>query len=529
MKYPLQYMTVAMAAFSTFPSMAQSIDSHPAVARAVALLKSHPNAIRLADNDRIEAFDLVRDADGTTHVRFDRRYKGLRVIGGDLIVHMSPKQRLKSVSRSLVRDLDLAVIPSLEAARAKEFATQQFDGIRDGEAEAELVIYAHDTEPVLAWDVSVRGMRKGGMPADMHMIVSAHGDALLDQWNDIKTVDALGSGTGLYTGVVPLHGDQLANGSFQLVDATRGGQTVTDMQNKGNPFTGGKPGPVVTDADNVWGNGAKTDRNSAAVDAAYGVAMTWDYYLKTFNRNGIKNDGKGAQARVHWGKNIVNASWDDKCFCMRYGDGDNTTYGPLVSLDVAGHEMTHGVTSATAKLIYSKESGGLNESMSDVFGTMVEYFANNPNSPPNYKIGERFVLDQSSGAALRVMYQPSLDGNSADCWYSAVGGLDVHYSSGVGNHAYYLLAEGSQPAGGPSSPTCRPGDQKQATGNAVLNGIGRDAAQKIWYRALSTYLTQSSNYAAMRAASISASTDIFGATSATTNAVKAAWSAVNVN
>uniref|UniRef100_UPI0013D3529C M4 family metallopeptidase n=3 Tax=Pseudomonadota TaxID=1224 RepID=UPI0013D3529C len=79
-----------------------------------------------------------------------------------------------------------------------------------------------------------------------------------------------------------------------------------------------------------------------------------------------------AYNRVHYSRNYNNAYWSDACFCMTYGDGDGTTLRPLVALDVAGHEMTHGVTSRTANLTYSGESGGLNEATSDIFGTMVE-------------------------------------------------------------------------------------------------------------------------------------------------------------
>ena len=93
---------------------------------------------------------------------------------------------------------------------------------------------------------------------------------------------------------------------------------------------------------------------------------------------------------MHYGRNYVNAFWSDACFCMTFGDGDNgASYCPLVALDVAGHEMTHGVTSRTANLVYSGESGGLNEATSDIFGTMVEFHTNNANDTPDYLIGEK--------------------------------------------------------------------------------------------------------------------------------------------
>src|SRR6188768_2836661 len=207
---------------------------------------------------------------------------------------------------------------------------------------------------------------------------------------------------------------------------------------------------------------------------------------------------------------------------MTYGDGDGVNYGPLVSLDVAGHEMSHGVTENTAGLTYEGESGGLNEATSDIFGTMVEFHAANSNDPGDYLIGEEFDLKNHAG--LRRMDNPASDGDSVNCWSSGVGNLDVHYSSGVGNHLYYLLAEGSQPAGGAASPTCQASDTRVATGNAVLTGIGRDKAEKIWYRALSVYMTSSTDYAAARVATLAATADLYGGVgSATWNAVNAAW------
>ncbi len=240
-------------------------------------------------------------------------------------------------------------------------------------------------------------------------------------------------------------------------------------------------------------------------------------------RNGIANNGAGAYNRVHYGRRYNNAFWSDSCFCMTYGDGDGTTFNPFDSLDVAGHEMSHGVTSRSANLTYSGESGGLNEGTSDIFGTMVEFYASNPNDAPDYLIGERLYKNGTS--ALRSMISPSSDGKSADCWYTGVGSLDVHYSSGVANHFYYLLAEGT--TNGSPSRTCVAGNTRVATGTGTLTKIGRAKAEKIWYRALTVYMTASTNYAAARTATINAAKDLYGASSTESSAVAAAWTAVN--
>ncbi len=208
---------------------------------------------------------------------------------------------------------------------------------------------------------------------------------------------------------------------------------------------------------------------------------------------------------------------------MTYGDGDGTLMGPLVSLDVAGHEMTHGVTSKTAGLTYSGESGGLNEATSDIFGTLVEFHAANAQDPGDWLIGEEVVRDGFGKDALRFMDRPSKDGKSADCWDASVKDLDVHYSSGVANHFAYLLAEGSgvKTLGGTAhnSPTCD---------GSTVTGIGRAKLGRVWYRALTVHMTSSTDYAGARTATLKAAADLYGEGGAEHQAVAAAWSAVGV-
>ena len=183
--------------------------------------------------------------------------------------------------------------------------------------------------------------------------------------------------------------------------------------------------------------------------------------------------------------------------------------------------MSHGVTENTAGLTYSGESGGLNEATSDIFGTMVEFYAANPNDQGDYYIGEEFDLANHEG--FRRMDNPSLDGSSLSCWNSGAGNVDVHYSSGIGNHFFYLLAEGSgaKTIGGKphNSPTCN---------GSTVTGIGSAAAAKIWFRALDVYMTSSTNYAGARTATLNAARDLYGNGSGQYNAVAAAWSAVSV-
>ena len=154
-----------------------------------------------------------------------------------------------------------------------------------------------------------------------------------------------------------------------------------------------------------------------------------------------------------------------------------------------------------------------------------EFYAANASDPGDYLIGEKIMV---GGGSLRSMVKPSSDGASADCWYSGVGNLNVHYSSGVANHFFFLLAEGTNSSYG-NSPTCVAGNTRVATGTGSLAGIGRDKAAKIWYRALTTKFTSSTTYAGARSGTIAAANELYGTGSAEANAVAAAWSAVGRN
>jgi len=463
---------------------------------------------------------VVFDENGTEHVRFDRTYKSLRVLGGDLVVHGTETGLFLGVSQTLKGDLAVPTNASLSSQGAVRRAAAAFAG-QPANSKAELVVYAGGEDPVLAYEVTINGERGDQTPSELHVIVDASTATVLDSWDAVETAAAAGTGNGFYVGAVPLTTDS-TNDGFELKDPTRGGTRTLDMNSKifGIPS-------VMTDVDNVWGDFTVADRQTVAVDAQYGTAVTWDYYLNVHGRSGIANDGVGASNRVHYGRRYSNAFWQDSCFCMTYGDGDGINFNPFAALDVAGHEMSHGVTSRTANLTYSGESGGLNEATSDIFGTMVEFYANNPNDTPDYLIGEQIFV--TPGNSIRTMYQPSVDGRSADCWYLGVGLMDVHYSSGIANHFYYLLAQGTNPVNGPVSLTCKLSDRRVATGTGTLVGIGADKAEKIWYRALTVYMTSSTKYTGARAATLQAAADLFGVGSAEWAAVAAAWSAVRMN
>ena len=491
-----------------------------AVAIALGQIKAHGAEFKAAAGDSFVVTDVIVGANGINHVRFDRTYNGLAVLGGDTIVHTYSNGQFKGASQTLSTNARPNLHANISSDQAITEAGVKFGTGFTGVPTSRLVVFARGKSPELAYEVVFSGVKADQTPTDMHYIVSAKNGRIMQQYDTVETAASAGTGKTLYSGTVALTTNSITGG-FELRDPSRGnGYTV-------NAAKGKTSGAIFTDADNAWGSGSNADAATAAADAQYGVAKTWDFYLTNFNRSGIANDGKGAYNAVHYGRNYVNAYWSDSCFCMTYGDGDGINYGPLVNLDVAGHEMSHGVTSRTAKLVYSGESGGLNEANSDIMGTMVEFFANNSGDPGDYLIGEKIYLKYPAGNhALRYMFHPSLEGPSysKDCWSSTLGSLDVHYSSGPANHFFYLLAEGS------GAKTFNGVDHTSPTCNgSTVAGIGRGPAQQIWYRALTGYMVSSTNYAGARTATINAATEIYGAGSAEVNAVKAAWSAVNVN
>ncbi|MFF2203615.1 M4 family metallopeptidase [Streptomyces sp. NPDC058145] len=477
--------------------------------------------IGLGAKEKLVVKDVVKDADGTLHTRYERTYAGLPVLGGDLIVHTARSGKAEGVTKANKAAVKVASLkPQITAAKAEKQAVGAAKTLGSAKTTADgarKVIWAGSGKPVLAYETVVGGLQDDGTPNQLHVITDAATGKKLYEYQGIE--NATGTGKTLYSGTVSLN-TNLSGSTYQLYDTSRGGHKTYNLA-RGTSGTG----TLFTDADNVWGTGTASSSSSdqtAAADAAYGAQETWDFYKSTFGRNGIKNNGVGAYSRVHYGSAYVNAFWDDSCFCMTYGDGSSNTH-PLTSLDVAGHEMSHGVTSNTAGLNYSGESGGLNEATSDIFGTGVEFYANNSSDVGDYLIGEKININ-GNGTPLRYMDKPSKDGGSADYWSSSVGGKDVHYSSGVANHFFYLLSEGS------GSKTINGVTYNSPTYNgAAVTGIGRAKALQIWYKALTTYMTSTTNYKAARTATLSAASALYGSTSAEYKAVAAAWTAVNVS
>ncbi|MCX4734818.1 M4 family metallopeptidase [Streptomyces sp. NBC_01363] len=470
----------------------------------------------LGSQEKLVVKDVVQDNNGTTHTRYERTFAGLPVLGGDLVVQETKAGTTQSVTKASkvssaqLKTVDTAADVAPAVAEKQALGLAKADGSKKTEADRapRKVVWMAQGKPQLAYETVVGGLQEDGTPNELHVITDAATGAKLYEWQGVEN----GTGNTQFSGQVTLG----TAPSYTLTDTGRGNHKTYNL-NHGTSGTG----TLFTNSTDVWGNGNPSNAETAAADAHYGAAETWDYYKNVHGRTGIRGDGVGAYSRVHYGNNYVNAFWQDSCFCMTYGDGSGNN-APLTALDVAAHEMSHGVTAATANLVYSGESGGLNEATSDIFASAVEFYANNASDKGDYLIGEKIDIN-GDGTPLRYQDKPSKDGASKDAWYSGIGNIDVHYSSGPANHFFYLLSEGSgaKVINGVSydSPT---------SDGLPVTGIGRDKAAQIWFKALTTKFTSTTNYAAARTGTLAVAGELYGTTSAEYKAVGDAWAAINV-
>ncbi|MET9729539.1 M4 family metallopeptidase [Streptomyces sp. NPDC006458] len=505
----------AQARSGALPAQLSPAERAALLADAQAHRAATAQALGLGGQEALVAKSVTKDADGSVHTRYERTFAGLPVLGGDLVVHAGANGAARSVTKNTKATITVASTTAVKTAdSAKSFALgrAKAEGAKAPTADSvRKVVWAGSGRPTLAWESVIGGVQHDGTPSQLHVITDARTGAELFEYQGIRT----GVGNSMYSGQVAI-GTSPAGSTYEMSDPTRGGNKTYDLGGGSSD-----PGTLFTDADDTWGDGTPSNAQTAGVDAHYGAQLTWDYYKNVHARNGIKNDGVAAYSRVHFGDSYVNAFWDDSCFCMTYGDGDGNAR-PLTSIDVGAHEMTHGVTANTANLVYSGESGGLNEATSDIFAAAVEFWANNANDAGDYLVGEKINIF-GDGTPLRYMDKPSKDGGSKDSWYPGIGGIDVHYSSGPANHWFYLASEGS----GAKTINGVSYDSPTSDGQPVT-AIGRDAAAKIWYRALSTYMTSSTTYAGARTATLQAAADLYGPYSSTYINATNAWAAINV-
>ncbi|MEW2623212.1 M4 family metallopeptidase [Streptomyces sp. NPDC048106] len=537
-----------------------------AAARTAAF--AHASATGVSTGDELHAKDVMLDPEGARHVRFERTHDGMPVLGGDLVVHLDHRLAYTGVTRATDRTVKPAAATKAKLT-ADQAATEAARAAKGEAGTARLVVDARDGASALAYQVTVtdqdgtstvvvdavtgkvrsntpdsdqflspklvKSLLKSGVTATpstgaARAAALARADAPTGAKTAYYPSAASGTGKTLYVGSVGLTTTQTSRGHYQLADPSRYGTEVRDAKGRTTESFGA--GTKFTATTNVWGDGTTANRASAAADAQYGIAKTLDFYQKTFGRKGIAGDSKAAHGLVHWGSKVANAFWDPTCTCMLYGDGDGRTFKkPLVVLDVTGHELTHGVVDATARLEPTYvdsdgnqygEPGALNESLADIFGSGVEFSAANKQDTPDYLIGEKLGLSQKF---LRRLDHPSLDKleGTIDYWTPATHYTEVHAGSGVSSHAYYLLAEGS----GKKTINGVAYDSPTYHGSTV-KGIGRTKATAVFYRALTRYMVSTTDFHGARVATLKAAQDLYGADSTEYKTVDQAWAAVDV-
>lgn len=495
------------------------------------LLKLYKKDLDLSKNDELITLKKETDQLGFTHYRFQQYYNGVEVFGSQYLVHEKNQQVVSSngklvsgitANNSVVLSTKDAIENAIAHVNAKKYkwensgAEQLLKKIKkDANATyyptASLVYFDKYFTQVgsnykLAYKIEIYSEKP---IAKQDVFVDALTGEIIHAYNKIHTAEVTGTAVTKYTGTQSIQTDSLASNSFRLREYARGGGIETYNMLQGTDY-----GLAVdfTDADNVWNN-INAQQDEAATDAHWASEMTYDYYLNKHGRNSYDNLGSILTAYVHYDVNYANAFWDG--LRMTYGDGDGTTYTALTSLDVGGHEITHGVTEYTANLVYQYESGALNESFSDVFGAAIEFYADSANG--DWLVGEDFDVN---GTGFRSMSDPNSAGDpdtylGVNWEFTAIDNGGVHTNSGVQNYWFYLLSDG--------------GSGTNDNGDAyTVAGLGIDTAAAIAYRNLSVYLTQTSEYADARAGSLQAAEDLYGVCSNAVIETSKAWAAVGV-
>jgi Zn-dependent metalloprotease len=567
---------LATPAARAAPATMSAAEPFGPAARADLLRQLEARRAQLGGDARIGYAILVQHpgAQGTQVVRVARTFKGVPVFGADAVLVLdnagqlqaesaSPRKAVAGAASGIAADLmpgpDFNVTPTISPKAAIDAALAALAA--GGEArhvappKAELIIWpvvrservpaardkpeetlnALDVEEVvdryeLAYLVHTR-MVVGDRPVYHDTVVSARDAAILAQWSMLQT--AVGVGKSQYNGDVPIN-TTLVGGKYRMIDDTRGAGGVHGAMAITNADHGASAGDVYVNDTNTWGDnkqyvagGPTTNANgqTAAVNAMWGLINTYDTLKNVFNWLSLDGHNTATYIAAHVNTSYDNAYYSDACHCMFIGDG--SSFYSLGSVDVIGHEMGHGVTAATSNLTYSGESGGLNESSSDINGEAVEAYARAGGKGDGIPaVGNDWMLGKEisrTGTPLRWMYRPSKDGASPDAWNSSLKKLDVHYGSGPNNRMFYFLAMGSK-----ADPSGDYYSKYLVKAPAAMSGIGLDKAYRIWFRANTTKFTSSTNYADARAKVLIAAEELYGKGSIEAVAVQRAYAAINV-
>ncbi|MFL8939220.1 M4 family metallopeptidase [Rossellomorea oryzaecorticis] len=469
-------------------------------------MKANKELFKIDPHSELTLIEKTTDELGSTHYRFSQTIKGVPIDGATFIIHTNKENEVtgatgqlydkaakkvtktkSSISKNAASDLawkHINLSKSDTVTDNQNVAGPKSD-IKNTTVKNDLVIHEKDGEFNLAYKVQLQFIKPYG--ANWQIFVDAEDGHVLEAVNAVTDAGTTGYGYGLLDDYKSLN-TYYSNGTYYLYDVTKpmNGVIETRTANNGSSL----PGNYSVDSNNAW----TAYSQAADVDAHAYAGKVYDYYKNTHNRNSFDNNGATIRSTVHYGSNYNNAFWNGSQ--MVYGDGDGSTFTSLSgALDVVAHELTHAVTERTAGLQYQYQSGALNESFSDVFG----YFLDSG----DYLMGEDVYTPGVSGDALRSLSNPPQYGQPAhmnDYINTSSDNGGVHTNSGIPNKAAYN----------------------------TIQSIGKAKAEKIYYRALTVYLTPTSNFSYARAALLQSAADLYGSGSSTYNSVKAAWDAVGV-
>ncbi len=508
------------------------------------LFSKYTEAMGLGRDDKMVVTSDITDELGLTHVKYKQEYKGIPVDGGEYIVHIKGCEEYLA-SGEIVENLQLepnprisksqALILALEATNSRSFAWENEEWeteLKEEEENSKATYLPEPTMVITAPLASERGERIYNL-AYRYLIQLVNPNQVLQV--DINALDgqtinvinttiecfkshkhsstcshnhdsnkmdvensngnyATGTATTSYYGNRQIQTQKrgFPRNDYILNDKTRGkGITTKDNCCSGN----------IKDKDNIW-----LPNQSKFTQAHWTIGRSWDYFKNVHGRNGT--DGNGRKLKVKANLDNSNAYYSENLFGQTITVG-HFTGNPLSTMDIMAHEYTHGITRATAGLKYQGESGALNESFSDIFGTMAESYSGAGSF--DWTMGEDASWTIRNLSNPQQFNQP--DTYKGQDWVSTSSSSDhggVHTNSGVQNKWFVLLADGG-------------------THNGInVQGIGKTKAAKIAYRNLSVYLNSGSNYMSARIGAINSAKDLYGPCSAELIATTNAWAAVKV-
>lgn len=453
-----------------------------------------------------EWFKTVRDRNGESHDRFQQSYKGVRIENAMIVAHYA-NNRLRSFNGDWFADVSVPNAKALSEQQALGYALNKVNAkIYKWENEAEELhmkevlndpsfTYKPKGELVIlpqindeARTVNFLYAYKFNIYAEKplyraNVYVDAQTGSVVKEQNLICTVNTPATANTKYSGVQNITTDSYAGG-YRLRETGRGNGVETYNLNNTATYSN-------TDFSNASTNWPASNPDKVATDVHWGAEMAYDFYHSNFNRNSIDDNGHKLLSYVHYNTNFSNAFWDGQR--MTYGDGDPAQgYTELTSLDICGHEITHGVVQYTGQL-NGGEAAALNEGFADIFGTAIEWFARP--SQHNWIMGDEVM---TSGSGSRNMSNPNMfqqpDTYQGNYWDA---GGEAHNNNGPCIYWYYLLSVG--------------GNGTNDNGHSYnVSGITMTKATAIAYRVMNVYMTPMTDYANFRAYGIQAAKDLYG-------------------